>query len=117
MKGYLFLVLLLLLAIPVQAGWECTAFGQTIPHGSRAGTTCESGCCVICVGSYSTECKKQPLCNCKNPQPQQCTDAIDTNCDGTVSNIELAIYANKWYTNAGVTNLQLALAAQNWYNG
>jgi len=44
-----------------------------------------------------------------------CNTAADTNCDSQVSNLELAIYANLWFTNAGVTNIQLAIAAQAWF--
>jgi len=48
---------------------------------------------------------------------QICNTAADTDCNNIISNIELAIYANLWYTNQGVSNIQLALAAQAWYQG
>lgn len=97
------------------ANWECTLGGNIIPHGVRAGQVCDSGCCVICVGSYSVECKQSPLCFCTDEPQPQCNTEADTDCDGTISNLELAAYANLWYTDSGISNLNLAMAAQAWY--
>ena len=51
------------------------------------------------------------------PGTTRCNTQADTDCDGSVSNIELALYADLWYTGQGVTNIDLALAAQAWYQG
>ena len=47
-----------------------------------------------------------------------CAHEADTDCDGEISNLELAAYANRWYIDSSdVTNLELAQAAEIWYNG
>ncbi len=64
LKLILLILVLVLLSNIATAGWNCYPFGSEIQTGPSTGEICTEGCCIVCSGSYTFECKSYPLCWC-----------------------------------------------------
>ena len=97
---------------PINGGWSSWGACSVECGGGTQTRTCtnpspECGG-ADCIGSTSQSCNTQPCMVCN-------TDA-DTNCDGTVSDIELLSYASLWMAGS-ISDSNLLQSASVWLTG